>query len=122
MGLELLRALVRQSNFSTYGVAATITRPAPNDTPIVTKVIWLTPFTEDGGGGFSVQRREPRHQVAIRLDDVPTVPRGTFVQAAGPLGGLVQRWRVDGPDRIEADHGRYLVVSDPEPYTTDPEL
>jgi hypothetical protein len=122
MDMTALRALVRATNFATHGVPATVTRPEPNDTPILTRIIWLTPFTEDAFGGMSVQRREARQQVAIRRDAVPTVPRGTIVEAAGPLGGSVGRWRVEGPDRLEADHGRYIVVSDPEPYSTDPEL
>lgn len=123
MNLSELRAVVREVNFATHGVSATVTRPAPDDTAITTRVIWITPITDDGGGfGSSMQRREARRQVAIRFDDVPTVPRGTILVAASAFGGTAQRWRVEGPDRLEADHGRYIVVSDPEPYTTDPEL
>lgn len=111
-----LRALVASLNFRAHGVAATVTRPFPDDTPITTRVIWVTPITEDRldiGGGL--QHRAPIRVAAVLKADVPTVPRGTVILAPPKAGDDEVRWQVDGIDRVEADHVRVIVVPDPVP-------
>ena len=115
MAVGALRALVLQTNISTHGVDITVTRPAPDDEPIETQGIWLTPITEDVPGAVEFQRREPRGVMAIARATVSTVPRGTLILAPEQAGGPVKRWRVDGLERQEADHNRVVVVSDPDP-------
>jgi hypothetical protein len=116
MDFGALRSLVRELNFSAHGVDAIVTRPFPDATPITTRAIWVTPQTEDALNGTELQRREPRRVMALRKDEVPTVPRGTVIIAPPQGGESDARWRIDGIDRVEADHVRVIVVPDPEPY------
>lgn len=108
-----LRELVRDVNFNVHGVPATVTRPYPDDTPIETSVIWLQPITNDVPVGVDFQRREPERVLGIRLDEVPTVPRGSVILAPERVGSVVSRWRVDALASLDADHGRYVVVPYP---------
>lgn len=116
MDLGPLRALVRDLNFAAHGFPITVTRPYPDDEEIETRGIWVLPLTVDTPGGIEFTRRDPQRVLALRKDEVPTVPRGTVVLAPEYSGGEDRRWRVEGPERIEADHVRVLVVADPEPY------
>lgn len=113
MNLNGLRSLVREINFSTHGLDATVTRPYPDDTAIATRAIWLLPLTEDAVDGSELQRKEPRRLLALRRDEVPTVPRGTIVDVPEWGSDVGARWRVDGVDRIDPDHTRVVVVADP---------
>lgn len=123
MDFGSLRMLAHQAAFSTMGVAATITRPEPDDTPITTTVIWLSSVTEDAfGGGMDLQRREAKRSFAVMRSAVPSMPRGSKLSAPDLPGGTVRRWRVDGVERAEPDQMRYRAVLDPDPYDTDPEL
>jgi hypothetical protein len=110
MDLAALRNVVLGVNFSTHGVPAQVTRPAPDDTVIATTVIWLTTGSEQLPNGAGFGRVGPTHQMAIRLDEVPTVPIGTLIQAAPPTGGSALGWKVDGIDAVFADHVRAFVV------------
>ena len=64
MDLGPLRALTLSLNWATHGVPATVTRPAPDDTAIATRVIWVTPLTEEVG--FDLQRAEPRRIASLQ--------------------------------------------------------
>lgn len=113
-----LRDLVRDLNFTAHGVAATITIQ-PQDGPeqtIETTVIWTAPLTEDMLGMDGMQSRQPRRVMAVRKDEVPSLPRGSIVTAPPRAGEADARWKVDGIDRVEADHIRVVVVPDAEPY------
>lgn len=113
MDLGSLRSLARDVSFDTHGVDATVTRPFPDDAPITTRVIWVTATMEDVPAGLDLQRREARRSLAVRRDDVPTVPRGTIVLAPEPEGGAAQRWRVENPLRSDTATVRVVVVADP---------
>ena len=89
-----------------------MTRPAPDDTPIETTVIWVPPIPFDVPAGFDLQRQDPKLMLAIPSVDVPTVPRGTTVECPEVLGGEIKAWRVDGFDRYEFDAVRVFVVLD----------
>ncbi len=122
MDLGSLQTLATDAIFGVMGVAATVTRPEPDDAPITTTATWVSPSTEDAIDGFDLQRREPRSVLALRFADVPTVPRGTTIVVAPMTGGAAIRWRVDGVDRLESDLGRYVVIPYPDPNTVAPEL
>jgi hypothetical protein len=90
-------------------VPATVRRPAPQDDPIATRVIWSTPSPEAmPGGDFS--RREPVRVMALRRDEVPTVPRGTHIDAPEMPGGAVKTWKVDSFEREDTAQTRVFVV------------
>lgn len=112
------RAAVVARNFRTFAVDATVTRPAPDDTPIETLradgggLLWLTPNTEEGSS-LAFNRREGRRVAGFRKVDVPTCPIGTVIEAPTEAGGVNRGWRVDGFILDEAEHMRVSVVEDP---------
>lgn len=95
---------------AAFGVSAVVTRPAPDATPITTTVVWHPTQTEDVPVGNEFARREPRRVLAVRRDEVPTMPRGTLVVCAEESGGASETWRVDALDRYESDLIRVVVV------------
>jgi hypothetical protein len=105
-----LRALALELSRDVHGVDATVTRPEPDSEPIATKGIWITTTTEDVPLGVEFQRREPRRVMALRRADVPTVPRGTLIVAPEKSGDDAVTWRVEGTERMEADHTRVIVI------------
>ena len=106
-----LRSLVLELNQAVHGVAATVTRPAPDNTPIVTTAIWQTtaPLDEDRAYGTDFQRRQPRRILAIPRSAVATMPRGTVIVAPGQPGGADETWHVDGLEPVQADTWRVIV-------------
>lgn len=113
MDLGGLRALALDLNFSAHGVPATVT-PSPTHDPIETRGIWMTPLADLQPVGLDLQRADARRVMALRRDQVPQVPRGAAIIAPELPGGPLKAWRVDGMERVEADHYRVLVVPDPE--------
>lgn len=99
--------------FDVLGVPATVT--PPEDLPVSTRGIWLTPLVEEQPIGRDYSRREPRRVMALRRDVFSEVPRNTRVIAAEKPGGTVRNWRVDGLDATEPDHFRVVLV--PEKVT-----
>ena len=95
------------ANWFVHGVPATVTRP--REVGISTRVIWVTPVSDDLPGGTDFQASRPERIAALRLDDVPSTPRGTIIEAPERGGGVVKRWEVDGWDAAEADHVRVIV-------------
>lgn len=93
-----------------FGCPATVTRPAPDDTPISTTVVWMTPASPEMPTGGSFGRREAARSMAIAKSAVPALPRRTRIVAAELDGGATQTWEVDGTDLVEADCTRVLVV------------
>lgn len=107
MDLGSVRDLALSVNFSAHGVPATVTRPLEN--AITTRIIWITPISDDVPSGLDLRRNEPQRIAALRRDEVPTVPRLTVIEAPEKAGGAVERWLVDGTERTEADHVRVMV-------------
>lgn len=110
------RALALDIQFDVLGVSATVTRPLPDDTPIETRGIWVGP----GSAGsvpveFDVRRNDRRRVIALKVSEVPTVPKGTRIVMAERSGGAVLTWRVDGTEYADADHRRVIVVPETEP-------
>lgn len=112
MDLGSLRALALDLNFSAHGVPVTVTLPLEG--AIATRGIWLVPLTEGVPGSADFQRREPKRVMALRRDEVSSVPRGTPIIAPELAGGRNRAWKVDEIDRVEADHVRVLVILDPD--------
>jgi len=97
--------------FAVMGVPATVTRPAPDDTPIATSLIWLTPDATLPTGG-ELQRRSRRKIASLSRRDVPTVPRGTVIVAPEFLGGPLHTWREDGTESVKLDEVRVWMILD----------
>ncbi len=112
MDLTSLRAIAQDVGFAAFGVPATVTRPAPDNTSVVTTAVWLPePLDETRPAGTDFQRREPRKVLALRRgDSLPTMPRGTIVAAPEISGGAAKNWRVDELDRTLPDEWRVIVV------------
>lgn len=98
--------------FTTMGLAAIVTRPAPDDTPLTTQVIWLTPKAETPPFGVDLPRRDPRRVLSVpRSDELPALPRGTVIVCAEREGQTDKTWRVDGyAQPVTPDEMRVLVV------------
>ena len=101
------RDATRDANWFALGVPATVTRP--REVGISTRAIWVTPVSDLLPGGADFQASRPERIIALKLNEVPTVPRGTIIDAPERGGGAVQRWEVDGRERTEADHVRVIV-------------
>lgn len=92
-----------------FGVPGSVTRPAPDDDPIDTVLVWSAPAPIDTPAQADYTRRAARRIIGISLDDVPTVPTETIIVAPEALGGDIQTWKVDAIDRLEFDHVRAIV-------------
>lgn len=95
---------------ATFGVPATVTRPAPHQTPIPTSAIWVSPTIEDVPPGLDIRRVSDIKVLWLPLADVPTVPRGTLIVAPEEGGATEKTWRVDGHSRREYDGVRVIVM------------
>lgn len=115
MHFGAVRALVLETNLAVHGFDIVVTRPAPDDTPIETRGIWLTPTTDDMPPSSEAGRREAIRILALSLAAVPTVPKGTRIDAPPKAGDADLVWRVDGLAQREADHVRVYVVPSGEP-------
>ena len=104
--------------FEAFGIPATVTPPGSD--AIEATGFWVSPLTEDMPAGLDLTRRELRRVLALRRSEVPSVPRGTYIDAADIGSDTATRWRVDGFERVEADHLRVIVVSDPEAVIPEP--
>ncbi len=106
------------SIFDAFSVPATVRPPGADS--IETSGVWVSSSTDGAPSGFGVQRREARDVFALRRDEVPEIKRGTVI-VAPPYGSTVlQRWRVDGFEVIEADCLRVVVVPDPQAEPPEP--
>ena len=121
MDLTGLRTLVRDVNFAALGVLAEVT--PPSELTRHSRIIWLDSSVEIPQGA-EFQRTERRRAAAIPTQDgpldsggvpawegVPAVPRGTLIEIL-PATMPPVVWRVDGIERVAADHVRAVVVAD----------
>lgn len=97
---------------SAFGVPVTVTRPAPNNTPISTTGVWMTPESVDVPIGVEFQRRDQRRVMALPRSAVPTVPHRTVIVAPEKQGGASKTWVVDGTDSEDLELARVLLVLD----------
>lgn len=115
--LEGLRDLVLETNLAVHGVPATVTRPVPNDTPIETTVIWLTPGLSSPASpayplSHHVQKREVERVLVVSIDAVPELPRLSVISAPERAGGVARNWVVDSTEYADAEHRRVFVVAE----------
>lgn len=95
-----------------FGVTATVTRPAPDDTPIDTEAIWVPLDTAEVPEGSPWMREEEMRCLAFDRDAVPTLPIGTSILAPERRGGPVKEWVVDAAGNnhaIDIDQLKVLV-------------
>lgn len=98
--------------FSAFGVPVTITRPAPDQTPITTTGVWLRPLAPDLPVGREYQRQEPLRVLSLQRSAVTSLPVGTLIQAPEVRGGPTRLWRHEGlAEQAEADEWRALVIA-----------
>ena len=93
-----------------FGVAATVTRPYPDDTPIETTVAWVGPGPRQVPAGAEWSREEMLKVLGLSRLEVPTVPNGTRIVAAERLGEAAKTWQVDGLVSLDPDETRVSVV------------
>jgi len=107
-----LRALMFTVNLAAHGVPAVITRPAPDETPVTTRGIWLPSLTDEQRVGGDAQAANPRKVFVIPRDTTFTSrpPRGTLISAPDETGTDARLWRVDGLERSESDQWRLILL------------
>lgn len=100
---------------AVMGVPITVTRPAPDDTPIATRGIWRpAPLEDSRPYGTDFQRVGPRRVMAIGKADVDDLPRGSIIAAPEVIDGVTKNWRVDGFDpQVDPYQWRVILVSAP---------
>jgi hypothetical protein len=111
MDLGSLRDLALELNLAAHGVEVLVTLEGAAG--IETRGIWMTPISEDLPVAGEFQRREPRRVMALSRLELPSVPKGTVIQAPPKHGDNLEYWRVDGTERTEADHVRVYVIPIP---------
>lgn len=110
MDLSALRGRVLAANLAAHGVPATVTRPAPDNTPVTLVGIWITPIADEQlPAGRDFPRAEPRRIFAIPRSSLSGCPRNTLIDAAEP-GAASRKWRVDGHEQAASDHWRLMLV------------
>lgn len=112
MDLGPLRALALDLTSSAHGVTVTVTRPAPDQAPIVTRGTWATtPLEEPRPYGTTFQRNKPRRVMALPRADLPTLPVGSIILAAEFGSSTIKVWRVDSLDaQIIVEQWRAIVI------------
>lgn len=105
-----LRTLASNTQFEVHGVDATVKVEGFDD--VETKVIWLPTTPEAVPGSVEFQTRAAFRVMAVRRNAVPRLPRFSVITAPERHGGEVKTWKVDGHERIEADHHRVIVIRD----------
>lgn len=96
-----------------FGLPVTVTRPAPDASPVTTTGVWLAPLLDESlPAGTDLQRREPRRVMAVsRTSELASMKRNSLISAPEELGGTAVLWRVDSLDRVEHDHWRVVLVA-----------
>lgn len=95
-----------------FSVPATVTRPAPDATPVPTTGIWLTSLVEVRPFGTDFQRRDPRRVLSVTRDAILThIPRGSTIVAPEQVGWTPKTWRVDGYERVDSDDMRLILIA-----------
>jgi hypothetical protein len=96
--------------FAALGVPATVTRPAPDNAPIETTGVWISPDTMEFPVGTDFQRKERQYLIAFMRREVPTVPRASVVVAPKVLDGPRFQWLADGVARADDPDMHYVIV------------
>lgn len=104
-----------------FGLPATVSRLAPDDSPIATAGYWLQPETPTAPFGSDLQRLDNRRVFVLPKRDVwvprlnmiargvPHAAKGGIVNVAEEEGGTVKNWVIDGYERTESDNLRLYL-------------
>jgi len=95
-----------------FGLPATVTRPAPDDTPVPSTGFWLPARRDDQPvAATGYQRVDPRRRFVLPRDAaLPTLPTGSEVVAPEREGEVAKTWRVDEHDDVaDPDCWRVLL-------------
>jgi hypothetical protein len=101
--------------FSIFGQPATIAlRDDHPDLPFgpeqTVTAVWLPAPSSALPPGVDVNAVEPRHRLAFRRAEVPTLRQGSIIKVASVSGGPAKTWRVDVIDEASAEEIRVLVL------------
>lgn len=95
-----------------FGVPATV--EVAGQTPVETSVIWILTQMDRAPAGSEFQRIEPVRIAVVDKTAVPTLPRGSVIDAPERAGDTVASWEVDGPwatdPTVHPDEHRVLVL------------
>ena len=94
---------------SAFGTAATVTVPGGVEDVSAT-VIWVPPVSAEYPAS-EYRRVEPVLVIAVGVDEVALVPRGTIFRIAPVDGGSVADFKADEVARVDSDHYRVVVVA-----------
>jgi hypothetical protein len=112
MDFGALRDLALDLNLNVHGFPVTVTRPFPDDTPVVTRGLWLRVQNETQPFGRDLRNVQPRRALVLPLLAITAVPRGSTITAPAKLGGPDQVWKADGAEQpTETDHLVVTVVA-----------
>lgn len=94
-----------------FGLPATITRPAPSDTPLTTTAFWVDEIEEEQPFGMEHQRRDPRRVIGLpRTAALPEVEPGTRIVMAEEQGKPTKTWQVEGYESPAESDAWWVVV------------
>ena len=93
---------------SAFGTAATVTVPGAED--ISATVIWVPPVSTEYPAS-EYRRVEPVLVIAVGVDEVALIPRGTVFRLTPLEGGSVADFKADEVARVDSDHYRVVVVA-----------
>lgn len=110
MGLDTALTLGLDALLGVAGLDAVVTRPAPFDTPVTVRAMWISRATEDAPNGVDFHGRESVHVLAMPRATLPTLPRRTRVVVADTEGAPTQVWYVDRIAVDEPDSWRAVLV------------
>ncbi len=110
MDLSSMEALVRDIDFDTLGIPVTVTPLGGSS--ITTQGIWSPSIFDEPPVGKDYNRREPRRVMALRIDEVPDIPRGSLIVASEFDGEDAKNWKVDGVEKTDRDHIRVILVDE----------
>jgi hypothetical protein len=92
---------------AVFGLPATVT--VPGGEPVAATAIWLSPVSVETVGVLAPTDR-PQAVLALPRSAVPSVPRGTVIEAAETEGGAVRTWIVEALLHLGVDELRVLVI------------
>ena len=92
---------------AAFGLTASVTLPSAS--AVSATVVWIPPVSVEYPQG-EYRRAEALRVLAVGVDEVPVVPRGTVINVAPYEGGDAADWLVDQSARVDSDHHRVVVV------------
>lgn len=97
---------------AAFGLAITVTRPFPNESPVPAVGVWVPPLSPDDQPiATDVFRRDARRILAVeRTAGLNFIGKGSIVLAPEEEGGPVVSWTVDRYDGVVQSDEMRLVL------------